>query len=689
MKTILPLLTFLCFAGHMFSQNAPVALNDTIYVGFNDSITINANSILTNNDSDPDGDNIFSDTAYYSGLGDFNIRKISNLFFIDYKPELDFYGLDSAKFVIKDDGVPVRYDTSTIYFIVKRKTYDYIDLNNIKARVGINALFHDDKNAYAGFEVPKGSGAHTIYAANLWVAGLDVNGQLKGNVETYNSGGRNFAGPFRTTNQYKTYEEKWDRVWKINHTDIIYHQNNWNNGGYQPIEVIESWPANPDTSKGEYSHLAPFVDRNNDGIYDPYDGDYPKIKGQQAIFFITNDIRDTNTITGMSSMGTELHIMAYAYNCSLDSAINNTVFVDYTIFNRSAYTYNNTYVGAWVDIDIGGHNDDYIGCDVQRGTFYGYNGDDFDSDDGAGIGYGWYPPAQGVTFLGGPYKDYDGIDNPLTMVKQDALDSNGIPYAGLGLGYGDGIVDNEQLGMSHFVYYNNSVSSVQGDPQSPLDYYSYLRGRWRDGTQMVWGGNAHFSSGGTIPSNYMFPGISDPIGWSTPSVSGAPSPSLWSEKTEGNVPLDRRGLGSTGPFTFEPGEVDEITLAFVFGRDYQTPGADAGVVVMQERVDSIRSYYTNGFASVCGGALSVSKNKKANNSLLVYPNPFHNQFAVVYELKNEDATISVYNIIGEEVIQQAVQQKTTLIDLSNQANGVYFVQVIDGSNRITQKVLKQ
>lgn len=50
--------------------------------------------------------------------------------------------------------------------------------------------------------------------------------------------------------------------------------------------------------------------------------------------------------------------------------------------------------------------------------------------------------------------DNDGIDNPLTQVVQNAIDSLGIPYGGLGLGYGDGVVDNERYGMRKFIYYN-------------------------------------------------------------------------------------------------------------------------------------------------------------------------------------------------------------------------------------------
>jgi len=36
---------------------------------------------------------------------------------------------------------------------------------------------------------------------------------------------------------------------------------------------------------GQSEKIAPFYDNNNDGIYDPMAGDYPQIKGDQALFF--------------------------------------------------------------------------------------------------------------------------------------------------------------------------------------------------------------------------------------------------------------------------------------------------------------------------------------------------------------------------------------------------------------------
>ena len=80
------------------------------------------------------------------------------------------------------------------------------------------------------------------------------------------------------------------------------------------------------------------------------------------------------------------------------------------MINRSTFTLTETYFGQWVDSDLGGSTDDYVGCDAARGLGYCYNGDPND-EGGSGIeGYGTTPQLL-VLIFEGPYADNDGIDN--------------------------------------------------------------------------------------------------------------------------------------------------------------------------------------------------------------------------------------------------------------------------------------
>jgi hypothetical protein len=704
MKKLL-LLTLMSLTLNSFSQNnAPIAVNDTFYINFNEPLNYNviSNNLATFasggpnflvNDVDPDIEQIIIDTAFYYGSGSFSINttnpnQSNPNFFISavyYLPQINFVGIDSFQYIIKDVGTPTLFDTAWVFLKVKHQEFEFLDLNNIKASVGLYGLFQDHANSVSAFEVPKGDTTSTIFAANLWLAGKNLDSAYA-NCETFGSTLASYnsfssfysrSGPIMDSIYFPNgYDYKWDRLWKITAWDIDYHINNWNTTGYQAIEVIENWPAHGDITKGQAYNLAPFVDNNNDGFYNPYDGDYPKIKGQQAIYNIYNDIRATPG--SASTMNTEIHYMAYAYDCASDSAINNTVFLDYTIYNRSSLTYDSTYVGFWTDFDIGGSTDDNIGCDVDRSTFYAMNGDNVDEGGNGSKGYGANPPAQGVTFLKGAKQDDDGIANNFGINTNETIN---------GLGFGDVIVDNEHWGMERFMSYSTG-GAWSGDPANKNEHYNYLKGFWRDNTQMVYGNDGHISSGGTIPTKYLFPANSDSYLYGTYGVT--PSPSNWNETSSGNPPGDRRGLGSTGPFTFQPGEMIEINLALVFGRDYQNTGAQAGVIVMQERVDSIRSYYLNNFTNTaCGLTLAIDKNEVESNLLTIYPNPFSNQITINYELQNSQAQLKVFNGFGKLVTAIVLKNNQTTIDLSQQANGIYFIQLIDGKNRLTKKVVKQ
>ena len=350
-------------------------------------------------------------------------------------------------------------------------------------------------------------------------------------------------------------------------------------------------------------------------------------------------------------------------------------------------------------MDIGKLNDDYIACDVQRSSFYTYNGDDYDEDNGLKLGYGAYPPSLAVTFLKGAKQDSDGMDNPLTLNVQDALDSNGAVYPTLGIGFGDGVVDNEYRGMESFMYYNNSGNYL-GDPKENAHFYNFLSGRWKDGSKMVHGNTGHYSDGGTIDTKYFFPGNSDPSWVGTKGIVSTPS--IWTELNgtpsgNSNVPADRRGIGASGPFTFYPDSSITITVGLVFGRDYQNVGASAGVAVMKERIDTIINHYKTGYLSSCSidtlgsyvpyvGISEIPNNKR---DLIVYPNPFNDNIIVNYHKKNEVVNMTVYTLIGEKVFSKTISKKESTLRLKNLMSGVYILKIIDGNSILTQKIVKQ
>jgi len=212
-----------------------------------------------------------------------------------------------------------------------------------------------------------------------------------------------------------------------------------------PNSII-NWPANGDIANNYSNYLAPFYDNNSDAFYNPNDGDYPYfdldenincqdipgsnksiLYGDVALWWVFNDNGNIHTETGGDAFGIEVHAQAFAY-MSNDAAINNSTFYQYEIFNRSTNAFHDSYIGFWTDADLGFAEDDFVGCDVSRGLGYVYNGTSVDGS-GQSWAYGAYPPAVGIDFIRGPYKDSDGTDDLTNWNNLHVLDcSNGYRY---------------------------------------------------------------------------------------------------------------------------------------------------------------------------------------------------------------------------------------------------------------------
>lgn len=566
--------------------------------------------------------------------------------------------------------------------------YDTISINNIAARINNNGNLFWDGISNSDYRVPKNGTAGTIFNTTLWVAGLDSTDTLHLAAELYNQYGHDFwSGPI--SNVYDSaYDAKWDKVWKIKKVDIDYHLAHCWQSGYVPVQSLLDWPGNGDTTLGQAKVLSPFHDWNNDGIYNPYAGDYPVIKGDEAIFFIINDKRNAHTESGGNKLGIEVRAMAYAFACNEDSALWNTLFLNYKIINRSQNTYHNSYLGIYTGLDLGFANDDYVGCDVQRGSFYGYNGKEVDGS-GQVNSYGVHPAAQSVTFLAGPYQDADGLDNPqFNQYGQQNCD-----VSINGINYGNGIIDDERLGLDRFLYFNNTGiggSAWGTDPVLAEDYYNYLQGRWKDGTSLQFGGGGYPLSGSYGPEcRFMFPGVSDTSNWGTGCTAPNGYP-YWTEVTAGNQPDDRRGFGSTGPFTFEPGASQELDIAYVFGRDYVDSSAWGSVLVMQQRIDSIRKYFVND-TTPCGSSFSaITVLPKINPQIIIYPNPADNFISVELAGLNVNATYVMYDIVGRKIDSGILKNsEKNSLNISNLPKGLYFLNISDGKNKLSRKFIKQ
>ncbi|MDB4534544.1 T9SS C-terminal target domain-containing protein, partial [Vicingaceae bacterium] len=211
-----------------------------------------------------------------------------------------------------------------------------LELNNVRTRIEATggSMWQDRANGVADYEVPKRGNVDdpkftSIYAGALWMAGQDVNGQLKIAAVTFRSTGNDFwPGPLNTTTAEIDAATcvKYDQFYGVSRS-MIDEFNAWfdckSDGlcdettefpGYQIPDAILNWPAHGNVSLGEDWHLAPFYDRDGDDFYDPNSGDYPKydligdidcrttrdvrLYGDTTVWFVFNDKGNVHQETG-------------------------------------------------------------------------------------------------------------------------------------------------------------------------------------------------------------------------------------------------------------------------------------------------------------------------------------------------------------------------------------------------------
>ena len=551
----------------------------------------------------------------------------------------------------KDD---IQIDDVLIY---KVKYNETLALNNVSALFSsYNSLFWDFQ-ASSGYEVPKGSGKKSLFASALWFGGLDSNNSLHLAAGRYRNGDDFFQG---SVNNCST--DSFNYIWKINKSDIdtfIWHFYTGNMTGYTIPASIINWPASSSCNPNQ----APYFDNNNNGIYNPYDGDYPCIKGDQMLWWVMNDSLKPHTETNGLPLGIEVHVYAWAYNPNPTNdtliALTNTTFLRYEVHNLSQETYHDTYFGFWTDGDLGYYTDDYIGCNVKQNSAYCYNADNMDGD-GSGQTYGAFPPVQAIVQLNGPLADAgDGIDND----RDSIIDETG-----------------EKILMSGFNYFRNS-GALYGDPQTANEYYNFLQGFWRDGTPLTYGGTGYE---GVVPTKYAYPGDSDPYGWGT---NGVPQPAWW----QTGASDDLRGVMSSGPFTLEPNETVIYDLAFVWSRIYS--GAQPEWILNNEAdVDKVTKWYNEQNIDGCSSTLNVKSVNNNFTNFRVYPNPCNNVLNLSFgKTINTNCSVSIIDLTGKTIYTKELKyfSANETISVANLDEGIYIVKVITNNEQYNNKFVKK
>jgi hypothetical protein len=450
-----------------------------------------------------------------------------------------------------------------------------IDINNVRfaLRNGGDIWFDGSSAVY---EIPKGSGNHSMFGGAIWLSAVDAGGNLLTAGQTYRQRGDDFwPGALANNGTIDSISCKfWDRIFFVTRQDIDEVKS-----GAAPNNRVKDWPG---------SH-APFFDANANGNYEPLEGEYPVYDPQVLInnpsamaWWVMNDVGGVHTAyPGGMPLGLEIQATAFAYATNKSQILNNTTMYRYRFINKSNKAVLNFKMGVFADSDLGNGNDDYVGCDINgaKSVFYTYNATANDQV------YGAYPPAIGITYLK-TFKDEFG----------------------------------NQLPASSFMFFTNEGQpGINSDPRDYIEIDRYLNAKWADGQPLTFGTPS--GRNGSTVTNFAFPGnLSDPNSWK-----------------ESASPGDRRMISTVGNTSILPGGISEMVFAVAWAQS-NIPGNIASVDKLILSTDSLHQYSSTHFAQFSTGlnlekiSAKVFPNPSTDKLYIEFENAYQNISFTIYSL---------------------------------------------------------
>jgi len=312
-----------------------------------------------------------------------------------------------------------------------------------------------------------------LYSAGIWV-GAKVNNQVRVAIAEYSS--EYTPGPMTDAGEASEDDASY-RVYKIG------SGTNLDGSSYDDATDVAEWPVTDGAPVDEF-------------------GD-PDQLGNQMCWSVYNDA-DAEGHANMATDPLGVEIQQSTFGFAAKGALDNVIFLKYTIINKGGNTLDSMYISLWADPDVGDAGDDLVGCDTVLSLGYCYN-------EGSDAIYGVPVPAVGFDFFQGPI---------VPSVGDTAVIPGSAP-----------IPDHKVLGMTSFNKYINGT-----DPQNAQEVYNYMSGLNRDGSVVT--------DPDGIETKFFVPG--DPV-----------EDSGWID----DASADRRFMMSTGPFVMEPNDTQVVLAA--------------------------------------------------------------------------------------------------------------------------------
>ena len=541
---------------------------------------------------------------------------------------------------------------------------DSLDINNTKSNLRTNGLLMSpianpgEQNVESGlllrdYSAKPAKDVSAILASSLWIGGTDADGNLRLSAEDLGSGTAFWPGPVLDIDStgYSISPadcRSWDKIFKVSKSAIETHRNNIANGIDDIPDEIAGWPGNGNPLFESihgfiYGHanqgLAPYVDVNQDAVYNPEDGDYPDIENaDEAAWWVINTIGGDNNLN-VEAVFVEMQIMALTYDRH-DLNLGNTVFYEVLIINRMFEPLENTYFSLWIAPELGCREDDYVGCLPEENLAFIYNQDAVDGTSGnfcvdSSDVFQGDIPLVGIPLYEGPFapkivdEQNELVDPPLG-VTPDTLIS---------------------LGMSSFTVYE-----TLDNPDTPNEFYNLMQGLNKDSSPQVTE---------DVESPFAYAGNPNP-----PGTSG------WVTCAEDTFLSSIRMMVNMGPFRYDPGQFNRIRFAVTGVQDVELPCPD--ITPLVDIIDSLNVINDNEQSTNTTTSTTSLFAPQVEEAQLI-PNPVQNTARLVLKdgkNLNNMRQVDIYNTAGVlQLTIQNVDNSGLQLDLHDLNSGMYFYKV--------------
>ncbi len=465
---------------------------------------------------------------------------------------------------------------------------DRLMSRQISVRLSGNGLLSDSAEFPAIGSV---AGMRLMDRAGVWMSATDNTGTIRVSAHNVIGGVQDFwCGPLQVNNGASSDTLAWNKVWQVKKQQIDFHKQHYQDNNYVAVPVITTWPGNG--GAGYAKILAPFVDNDiNDQLYQPSQGDYPYMKSDVLMYSIANDKAGIHQQGNIAPLGVELHTSVMAFSLP-DTALSRCVMVRYSVFNRTSSDYKNFRLSTVMNFGIGSQDNEYLGTDVRNKILFAIN----DTSE--------------ATF-----------SNRLLSIGCMAL--------------------NNQL--SSTMYFENTPDPVNGFPVLDSHYVRLMSGYWKNGKQLVYGGNGVDASGAS--AKFVYP-------YNTDASQGSV---MWSDN-ERYQPGKRYGLMNFDTVNLKAGTGRNYDVVYFFVEEdtFDIKQIGQSCLKIKQVLDT-------------KNLLKNDKNEfKYGQKIALYPNPVRAGEKMVIKFSAESpASMRIISSEGRQIIK---------IDLDNFDNSIILPQ---------------